>query len=235
MNLVTADIWSVDLKVSPEILAVYFAELNKEEKDRSERFRYTADRTNFIVSRAVLKRLISSRLSLPISEIDFKKNRFGKPRLKSNRPLEFNLSHSGNLALIGITENYRIGIDVEFMKDGLDYLNIAKHHFAPQEYQLLSGQTGSGVKEYFYRCWTRKESFIKAEGSGVSYPLDSFVVSMDSSDTARIISFQNTSEELENWSMHTFCPKEQYQAAVSINYAQSFLEQKVWDHSAILK
>ena len=234
MKTDVADIWTINLDVSDEILSQYLCDLREDEKYRSEQFRRSEDRINFIVSRAVLKRLIASRIAVPVSEIIFKKNKFGKPQLKDYQKLQFNLSHSGKVGVIGFTKNSRIGVDVELMKEDLEFESMAKHHFSAEEYQLLLQQSGKRLRDYFYRCWTRKEALIKAEGSGISYPLDSFVVSMDSSDTAEIISFKDATE-MRNWSIHTFAPRENYVAAVVINQGRSRLEHFSWDHSRLMK
>ena len=235
MKETKVQIWTINLDVSPDLLAIYLADLNSDEIVRSERYRRQVDRTNFIVSRAVLKRLIASKLSINTSNVEFDENPFGKPHIIQNHKLQFNLSHSGKLAIIGFTENHRIGVDVEYMKDDIEYKNIAKHHFAPEEYEVLLSQPNNLLREYFYRCWTRKESFIKAEGSGVSYPLDSFIVSMNSDNEAAILNMKDPSENQSEWSMHSFVPAANYIAAVTVNCGNSMLEPKIWDHSERIK
>ena len=235
MKELNVEIWTINLEVSPDLLSIYLADLNTDEIVRLERYRREIDRTNFIVSRAVLKRLIASKLSINTSDVVFEENQFGKPRIIQNYPLQFNLSHSGKLAIIGFTENHRIGVDVEYMKDDIEYEKIARHHFAPEELEVLIEQPMDQLRDYFYRCWTRKESFIKAEGSGVSYPLDSFIVSMHSDDEAAILNFKDSSENQSEWSMHSFIPAENYIAAVTANSGSSNLVRKTWDHSESVK
>ena len=67
----------------------------------------------------------------------------------------------------------------------------------------------------FYRCWTRKESFIKAVGEGLSYPLDSFAVTMDDDHKARFLKIDNTKDSKKDWRLHSFVPAEGYIAAIT--------------------
>ena len=98
-------------------------------------------------------------------------NRFGKPMLKNFEAIHFNLAHSGDWVVCGVSDD-PIGIDVEIIKF-ID-LGIAKSFFTSQEYNDILNQPKEKQIKYFYKFWTLKESYVKAEGKGLSIPLDSF-------------------------------------------------------------
>ena len=104
--------------------------------------------------------------------MSYEKGPRGKPRLsRTLAPLEFNLSHSGQLGLIAATRDRSVGVDVEQVRYLSDLLELADQHFSPQERtglrSLPPGERGTA----FFRCWTRKEAVIKACGGGFSHPL----------------------------------------------------------------
>jgi 4'-phosphopantetheinyl transferase len=105
----------------------------------------------------------------------------GKPSIakEQNSPgLRFNVSHSGGLGLIAVTCNREIGVDVETRQKVVDYMAIAKRFFSAREHRGLAQLPGESRPTAFLRCWTRKESYVKALGKGLSCSLNSFSVSV---------------------------------------------------------
>nr|WP_159065816.1 4'-phosphopantetheinyl transferase superfamily protein [Gorillibacterium timonense] len=105
----------------------------------------------------------------------FGKNEYGKPFFENERSIHFNLSHSGDW-VVAVMGSQPVGIDVEQMKE-MDYHSIARSFFAIDEYNDLLEQPANKQLDYFYSLWTRKESYIKQRGLGLSIPLDSFAMS----------------------------------------------------------
>jgi 4'-phosphopantetheinyl transferase len=107
--------------------------------------------------------------------IDLVADIYGRPTLAARAGgLEFNLSHSGDAVLVGVSLHYALGVDIEMVRDVPDFLAIAKRHFAPIEIKELLRLAPEQRCEGFYVTWTRKEAFIKARGLGLSFPLDAF-------------------------------------------------------------
>jgi 4'-phosphopantetheinyl transferase len=119
------------------------------------------------------KYLLMKKAGLKFNEIIFSQNEFGKPLLANNRNLHFNISHSGNLIGCALSD-YPIGIDVEKCTDTFDPA-LAERYFTRPEIAFIHS-LNKGREAGFYCIWTLKESYIKAIGKGLSFPLHSFSV-----------------------------------------------------------
>ncbi|MGI9549671.1 MAG: 4'-phosphopantetheinyl transferase family protein [Aurantibacter sp.] len=191
--------------------------LNDHEKIRANKFKFPKDRQRFIVSRAVLKVLLGRYLDENPQEIEFEYGAYGKPEVKVPSSVNFNISHAGNMVVLGFVKNYTIGVDVEIVKNDFDVVELAENFFSQDEIRALSNTNENERFRAFYRCWTRKESFIKAVGQGLSYPLDSFAVSLDDDHSAEFLKINGIPDPQKNWRLHSFIPADGYIAALSIN------------------
>src|SRR5437899_88087 len=111
-----AHIWCAVLDYSDDQLANFFTLLAADEQTRAQRFHFDKDRSHFIASHGVLRKILSGYLNIAPQKLNFTYNEFGKPFLIDHPELQFNLSHSENIALVAITLNYLIGVDIEYMK-----------------------------------------------------------------------------------------------------------------------
>jgi 4'-phosphopantetheinyl transferase len=148
-------------------------ELSPAERDRARRFISPLHGLRYARSHTALRHLLGRRMRLAPAALEFVTNAFGKPALIQGGA-HFNLSHSGDLALIGLAEN-PIGVDVEWADEtASDLRAIAERMFAPEEFDQVA--SAAEFTSAFYRCWVRKEAVVKAEGEGLSLPLRSFSV-----------------------------------------------------------
>ncbi|MFC6790549.1 4'-phosphopantetheinyl transferase family protein [Methylobacterium komagatae] len=170
----------VALDLDPQRLSRCAALLDKEETQRAGRFLRQADRERFIASHAALRVVLSHVLDLQPGEFRFGCEETGRPNLiaPSGSGLDFNLSHSGEIALVGFTREGRIGVDVEIRRPLPDALRIARGHFAPEEVRALEDLPVSEREAAFFGLWTRKEAVVKALGAGLSQPLSRFSVTV---------------------------------------------------------
>ena len=119
----------------------------------------------------------------------------GKPFI-SNATLQFNISHTHGYALMAVLRNQPIGIDVEYTGRKIDdYLAIAKRFFTANEYHAIT--LSSNPRAAFFRCWTRKEAFIKATGMGLSFGLQNVEVSVE--EPAVLLNIQG--DAVATWTM----------------------------------
>lgn len=226
----TAHIWMVDLSFVDTRSVAYYDLLSEDERDRASRFKFVKDRNNYIVCRAVLRKLSAQYLKMKPQEICFEYTDFGKPRFALETAINFNVSHSGDVAVIGFIENQTIGIDIELIKQDFDVLEIAHNFFSKKELYALKR-----LPEYlnylgFYRCWTRKEAFVKAEGSGLSFPLNSFAVSIDSDETASLLETNWDEKEKDKWTLYPFVPVQNYIAALAVKSKVISAVVNKWQH-----
>lgn len=171
--------------------------LDDVDRDRAARYHFQRDRHRFIKRRAILRILLAGRLNCDPSVLQFTCNAHGKPELHEGN-LRFNASHSYGTALF----TRALGCDVELCDERVDYEGIAETLFSPGEIQALGQQPPDQRRGTFFRCWTRKEAFVKAIGTGLSHPLDSF-------DTSQ------PEDAVAGWFITSFKPRPQYYAAVA--------------------
>ena len=166
--------WSVPLNVPSETAARLYGTLSPDERDRGARFRFARDRQRFIAGRGALRALLGRYLGTRPGEIRFVYNVFGKPDLSSEfgGRLRFNVSHSADLALIAITTDAAIGVDLEYIRPDPDYAEIARSVFTVAEVDELNRLPSHLYDEAFLRCWTKKEAYVKARGEGLASGID---------------------------------------------------------------
>ena len=189
--------------------------LNQEELRKANRIKSIKERNTAIITLAVLKILLGFYLDKSPSEVILSYTKYNKPYLKYS-DLKFNLSHSENMLLIGFTLNYDIGVDVEKMEEFPEADDVAKNFFSSYEYKSFSLLQSNERTEGFYNCWTRKEAFIKAIGSGLSYSLKEFDVTLAPGSDSKIIKIKNDKAEGENWSLFSLDLISNYKAAVAV-------------------
>ncbi|WP_457104357.1 4'-phosphopantetheinyl transferase family protein [Methylobacterium sp. P5_C11] len=175
-----AQVWIVDLDLSPGRLDRCSTLLDSAECRRADRFVRSADRARFVASHAALRLILGEALGLAPAGLQFDTGPAGKPDLAgaARGGVTFNLSHSGARALIGLAQGRPIGVDVEAVRTMPDALRIARAHFSADEVSALADTPRSAVERVFFGLWTRKEAVVKALGSGLSLPLDRFSVSV---------------------------------------------------------
>ncbi len=174
-------VWQAHLNVDRPVLADLRSSLSDDEVARAARFHFDEHRDRYIAARGILRDILSRYRSEQPRAIEFSYGAFGKPAFKdqaSNERIQFNLSHSGGLALFAVAAGIELGVDVEEIRPGPADMEIAEHFFSGTEVAALRALPASVQREAFFNCWTRKEAYVKALGGGLQVPLDSFDVSI---------------------------------------------------------
>jgi 4'-phosphopantetheinyl transferase len=191
--------------------------LSAEERDRMGRFHFEQDRRRHLIGRGVLRTLLGRYLNLVPQDLRFRTGAAGKPHLASGQgQLQFNVSHSGEYVLIAIADGRAVGVDVEEVHDDFDVDEVAVHFFSADEQRDLETFTGRAKIEAFYDCWTRKEAYLKAQGAGLSLPLDQFDVSLRPGEPARLIATRPDPAEAARWQLSGLGVADGYKAAVAV-------------------
>ncbi len=162
-NLIT--VWSINLHVLDAELQSLEQLLSSIEKARADRYKFDTHRYRFIVARANLRLILSKYLNLPPQEIKFSYTPKGKPFLADYPHLQFNLSHSQDLAVYALTWNSAVGIDLEYQKDIDGLRSLSERFLSKAESQII--QTSSTPQHTFYKIWTLKEAYLKGTGYGL--------------------------------------------------------------------
>lgn len=168
--------------------------LSASEKERANRYFHREDQARYRISHGLLRILIAAYLKRPPDQLIFDQNPYGKPFLSGDlkRNLFFNISHTKEELLIAVSPSCEVGVDVETIdKDDFPIMEIANRFFSPYEVTTLKNIAESLRMKAFFLCWTRKEAFIKAIGLGLSFPLNSFDVSLVPGESARLLRLES--------------------------------------------
>jgi len=147
--------------------------LTAEKQEKVKRFHRWEDSQRAAIAEILIRAVVCTKFGFPNGEIDFDKNDYGKPFIKNRPDFHYNISHSGDWVICAV-DNALVGIDVETVKP-MDF-GIAKRFFSKEECNDLMMKEESQRLAYFFDLWTLKESYIKADGRGMSIPLDSFTI-----------------------------------------------------------
>lgn len=155
--------------------------LTPDELSRLERYRFPESRRHYLVTRVLVRTVLSRYHSWPPAAWQFRDNRFGKPELDPPPGcpgLRFNLSHTDGLAVCAVALDRVIGVDVENLNHSPS-LDIARSFFAPSEADYLDSLPEDRRANAFFALWTLKEAYIKARGDSLSWPLDRFIFTLN--------------------------------------------------------
>jgi 4'-phosphopantetheinyl transferase len=185
-------VWRASLD-NPARLAGAEAVVSRDESLRASRFAFARDRERFIAAHGALRMVLALYTGGDPQALEFKADPKGKPALiQTFTDIRFNLSHSGNLALIAIARGRDVGVDVELIHDGISFDQIVERYFEPAEAWDLRTAPPTQRVERFFDLWTRKEACLKAEGSGLI-----------------------GTPQLDRFSVRSFCPAEGYSGAIA--------------------
>ncbi|MBN9230834.1 MAG: phosphopantetheine-protein transferase [Legionella sp. 40-6] len=183
--------------------------LNAEEQARVERFYFSKHQRRFATARTTLRIILSRYLNLPPHALEFSYNNHGKPKVLNALRLQFNLSHTEDLAVLAVGKGFPLGVDIE-KYSARPYAGIAKNLFSAQEYEDFVNTPPPLKPAVFFHIWSQKEAFIKACGLGLSYPTRDFTV------PTAIPTKQLVKDPLHNmtWQLRSFMPAIGYSGAL---------------------
>lgn len=186
--------------------------LSPDERARAHRFQFDLHRLRFVACRARLRMLLAHYTASDARRISFVSNRHGKPALGgalSASGIQFNVSHSEDLAVLAFSLGFRIGVDVEWARPSEWQDQIARNHFSADEYRFYAATPPAYRYRVFFSCWTRKEAYLKAIGKGLSFPMKQ--VSTGLPNARSVLASASGSRR---WSMQAFTPAPGYVAAL---------------------
>lgn len=212
-------LYKIELLKYQESVAVLKNLLSSSERDRASRYHFVKDEHRFIICRSLLKVLLAEYIGLHVDTIFLDIDSNKKPYISSHPSVYFNVSHSGNYALIAIAKS-PIGIDIEYVNKSFDFTEILPNVFSQTEINYINN---SNNKRYlFYQFWTRKEAIVKAIGKGIDDELFKIPVT----DGSHLIS-PSIISEIKNINVFSFNLNDDYVGALA-------LTQKITDFSNIV-
>ena len=221
-------VWRAIVDVPLTRLQVYQDTLSPDEQDRAQRFKSSQHRRRFAAARGILRHILARYLRTSPRDIQFESGPFGKPLLQDSegQPLHFNVSHSRQCAVYAVSRDLEVGIDLEEDRDSLDYAGVAERICSPQEFTVFQNLPEAEQRAAFFRCWTRKEAFVKALGHGFSFPLQNVTVSFAPDEAPRILNVDGQSPD--DWSLFNLPLGEGFWGALAV--AGRPFQVRGWDY-----
>lgn len=180
------DLWVCGLVPTPDVLAQLAATLAPAEQARAARFGTAALRDRYVAGRGTLRQLLGQRLALAPERVDIRRGERGRPYVHGVVALDFNVSHTGAFALIGLASTGRIGVDVEHADRSLNVAGVARKFMAESEQAMLGLLDPDARRRMLLRLWTCKEAMSKATGDALSAPFRRIAVALDDDGNARV-------------------------------------------------
>ena len=212
-------VWRVSLADAATVALRLSPLLSEDEKERAARFRFARHRDAYIASRGTLRQVLAPYLGLAPEAVRFAYGPHGKPSLAGEAAacdLEFNLSHSGEVALVAVARGRRVGVDVERIRAEVASDAIARRYFSPREVETLLALPEPARLEAFFACWCRKEAYLKARGDGLTHPLDALDVTLAPHENAALLATRDDPHEAARWRLHALEAGVGYAAALAI-------------------
>ena len=190
-----------------------------------QQFKFEHLQHAFAVSRAALRILLAQRLSVSPRAVQFAYGPYGKPRVE-HPFLRFNSSHTAELFACAVTEECELGIDIERLKPMPDAEQIARSYFCPEEVaEFVTLVSPEQQEAAFFRCWTRKEAYLKATGTGLSTDLNSFQVTLLPGDPPAFVHVQNSTAEARYWTLQDLSGIAGHAGAIAYRHSPLPLQQ----------
>jgi len=209
-------VWQRQLSATAEELEEWYGLLSSEEREKSARYRVERPRCDFILTRSTARSLIGRYLGRAPRDLSFRYTEFGKPFLEDSAGLRFNVSHTEGLAVMAFSKDHEVGIDVEKVRPQDDVKKLAKRFFSAHEVRAMQDLTGDELHCAFFRCWTRKEAYIKAKGEGLSLPLHEFDVSIEPNEMHALLATRPDASEASHWLLRDMPVSAGYVAAIAV-------------------
>lgn len=211
-------VWAVLLDVSQRTYDAHLATLSLDERARAAAYRFEEPQRRYVVARGALRELLGRYLGEPAGRIGLTVDQSQKPRLAGKHglaDLNFNVSHSSELALIAFAFGYEVGVDVEKLRDVSRLEQIARKFFHPTEANEVLAAPQHRRNVAFLRCWTGKEAVLKALGKGIVADLASFRVLPETDDHGWVEYRENSPQDTQCW-LEQLLPRDDYVGAVAV-------------------
>jgi 4'-phosphopantetheinyl transferase len=226
-------VWLVDLDAGLSPDEVENAEpgqeldvLTDEERARAARFVRARDRRRFARCRSALRQIVGALLHVSPASLRFRAVGQGKPELDletmgvnagdARAGLRFNVSHSAELALIGVCRGHELGVDIERVKRVSEADRIVASFFSPAERAEFAAITDNVKDLAFFRGWTRKEAVLKGLGIGLAGLAAHYETGFGTTVLPAYFIPATPSPGVEQWQLWEAAPRAGFVATVAV-------------------
>lgn len=202
-------VWLLALNLQAPLHDSDLSVLSKSERNHAASLHFHEDRVRSVATRAALRRLLAMQVGAAPDALLFTTNAYGKPLLQSDMNIEFNVSHAGSFALIAMSRDRCVGVDIEYAKRTIDVNSMVHYVFSP-----LERQSARKNQETFMLHWVAKESALKALGYGISEHLQTVSIIPGSNTDYQIVYDNPSWPSLKGWLIKL--PTDNYLAALAV-------------------
>ena len=214
------DLWYalVETAIRRGRIDVYRATLPEEEVARADRFHFERDQHRHLLTRALVRRVLSDYTGVAPGAWTFRYNAYGKPSIAepAGLAIDFNLSHTAGIVVCAVASAGELGVDVEDLSRTCSNLELARRFFALPEVEILEQTSHERQPGVFLEFWTLKEAYIKARGMGLALPLADFAFALQPGGPPRVRFLKDRAGGEDDWRFVQLRLEECYQAAVAL-------------------
>lgn len=216
------DVWLAhyDQISDPRLHAAYRALLTEEERGKEFRFYFPDDQRRYLVTRAMVRTVLSRYLGVAPTDWRFANNEYGRPEIanltRAECDLCFNISHTRGLIALAVTQRREVGVDVENVKTREVEIEIADRFFASTEVAELAAVSKERQQDRFFEYWTFKESYIKARGMGLSIPLGKFSFHYPHEHAVQLAVDPELGDDATRWAFWQYRPTVEHLLALCV-------------------
>lgn len=214
------DVWLAyyDEIADERLHAAYRELLDGAEKEQEPRFYFERDRHRYLITRALVRTVLSRYIAVEPVDWVFFTNQYGRPEVVNaqgrNAQLTFNVSHTHSVIVLAVARGRAVGVDVENVRAREVSIDIADRYFAPPEVSALATVPTHQQQYRFFEYWTFKEAYIKARGMGLSLPLDKFSFHYGDEQAVEIAIDSDLADDASRWQFWQFRPRHEYLVAI---------------------
>ncbi|MBT7950488.1 MAG: 4'-phosphopantetheinyl transferase superfamily protein [Gammaproteobacteria bacterium] len=212
------DVWRTRIDLPEEEVKRYALTLSEEERERAARFTFPDKYEEYVVSRGLLRRALAHVLKQAATDFQFEYTDSKKPYLSKKyggQSISFNISHSHGQALVAISLQRNIGVDIEKIRTDVEYEKLASRFFSEAEHKQLMQLPQDERARSFFAIWTRKEAFVKAIGKGIAFGLSEFDVNVEPQEPPLMLVTRWNPQDVSSWLMATIDSDPDYMATLA--------------------
>lgn len=165
-------VWGILLEVTDAELPHAASILSREERARAERLISEGHRRRSIAAHAMLRVILSRYCGESPKQLAIRRTSDGKPFLSDYLSIRFNLTHSHGRALIAVAQDREVGVDLEKVRREVDVVRLAKRFLSERDLAFIERGEPAQRHERFLQAWVAREAVFKADGTGMTFPLN---------------------------------------------------------------
>lgn len=209
-------LWSIPLRTSKSQVAQLREVLSAAEREKADKFLLADQTERYIVCRGAVRQILAGYLETVPQQLTLASGKYGKPQLENHDSFWFNITHSGDLAVLAVSSIGEVGVDIEQVRQIRGLPRMVDRCLAAVERPDVLRLPSAEQDRQFLRYWTHKEAYLKTFGVGIRRPLEKIEMDLTAPPTRRVVNHFGHFPEEPAASITEFCPAEGYVGAISV-------------------